>query len=524
MTKEQIIKIYTKYVIKNKSYPSRDDLLAFGDVSRDMVRSKFGNYDKLKAHVMELGVVQDHILDVEHLNYEHVKETNKDLVKYKRFVITTAVTNSMLNEEFFASLKGYCKHEKAALVVLPSLMKGSGAKWTLDVELKDENIVFYDYHFNSNIGVLGMLNNSKSSDPITGLPRLGKRNGSFICASPKQNLKVVATGINKLPHAIMSTGAVTYPEYITKGPMRAKQDYMAENDHTMGAVIVELDINETFHYRQIQCDKNNGFADLGSYYKGKKKLAYAPRALVMGDWHSGDTDPTVASAWFNLVSNTSVKELFVHDGFNGLCVNPYVKDKTILRGKMSRHNKLSLDQELSDYTADLKGMLSEVKKVVVVKSNHDDWLDQYLEKCLYKDEPYNQEVALELALAKFQGADPLEYYVRKNGIKSDNLVYLKRDESYKIAGIELGMHGDKGANGAGGSAKTMEEAYGDCVYGHTHTPNILRSAYCVGTSTPLEVGYNVGASSWFNTSCLVYDNGNRQLINVIDGRYTTKKL
>ena len=524
MNKEKILATYIKYVIKNKRYPTRDELSQFADISRDMVRSKFGNYDALKHEAILSGELDNHILDVESLDSEYVKSTTKELRKYKRYVITTAVANCVVNEHFLASLKGFCKHEDATLIVIPSLLKGGGPKWTLDVSLKKEHIVFYDYHFNSNISILGLLNNSKSSDPTTGLPRLGRRNGSFICASPKQNLKIVATGVHKFPHAIMSTGAVTKPKYNGTGPMRGRQDYLAENDHVMGAIVLELDNNEVFHFRQIQADAENGFADLGSYYKGNKKTKYAPEAFVLGDWHSGETDWTVADAWFNVCHNTGVKELILHDAFNGLSINHHIKDKTITRAGLAANGKQSVEGELKGYLQDLKVALSVVKKVTVVESNHDQWLDDYLQKCCYKDEPGNLRIALELALAMYDGHDPQEYYVRTNGLTTDRLCYLKRDESYKIAGIELGVHGDKGANGGSPSATSFENSYGDLIYGHSHTPNILRGAWCVGTSTPLQVGYNVGASSWFNTSCLVYANGNRQLINVIDSKWTTKKL
>jgi hypothetical protein len=41
----------------------------------------------------------------------------------------------------------------------------------------------------------------------------------------------------------------------------------------------------------------------------------------------------------------------------------------------------------------------------------------------------------------------------------------------------------------------------------------------MGTSTYLKLNYNVGPSSWMQSLCLVYSNGARQLINVINGSY-----
>jgi hypothetical protein len=152
-------------------------------------------------------------------------------------------------------------------------------------------------------------------------------------------------------------------------------------------------------------------------------------------------------------------------------------------------------------------------------------LDRYLNEGRYIDHPYNHRLALDLAAAFIDGLNPLKYYLESKKIDTKHkIIWLERDTSYKIAGIECGMHGDKGANGARGSANSLEHAYGPCTYGHTHTPEINRGAFCVGTSSFLQLDYNVGASSWLHTSCLVYPNGQRQLINCLDGKFTTRKL
>ena len=88
-----------------------------------------------------------------------------------------------------------------------------------------------------------------------------------------------------------------------------------------------------------------------------------------------------------------------------------------------------------------------------------------------------------------------------------------------MANVELGAHGDKGANGARGSLHAMENAYGNSVSGHSHSPEILRGAWQVGTCSYLKLEYNQGPSSWLHSSCLLYPNGARQLINVIGGQW-----
>ena len=160
------------------------------------------------------------------------------------------------------------------------------------------------------------------------------------------------------------------------------------------------------------------------------------------------------------------------------------------------------------------------KKVVVVKSNHDEFLDRWLEEGHYVSDSRNHIIGLELALAKAQGKDPLEYGVAKYQ-KLNKVRFLKSEDSFKISykDIECGMHGHLGPNGSRGSASSLELSFLASVSGHTHSPEILRQAWVMGTSSYLRLAYNKGPSSWMQTHCLVYENGSRQLINIIKGKW-----
>ena len=100
--------------------------------------------------------------------------------------------------------------------------------------------------------------------------------------------------------------------------------------------------------------------------------------------------------------------------------------------------------------------------------------------------------------------------------------FLDRNSSFNISGIQLAAHGDLGVNGAKPSLNGLEEAYGNCVIGHNHSAAIQRGVFRVGTMSKLEMGYNRGPSSWTQTNCIVYDNGQRQLVNYINGEYYQK--
>ena len=102
---------------------------------------------------------------------------------------------------------------------------------------------------------------------------------------------------------------------------------------------------------------------------------------------------------------------------------------------------------------------------------------------------------------------------------SENIRFLKRDESYMIADIEIGFHGDVGINGARGSISSFAKIGPKTVIGHSHSPGITEGAYQVGVSARKDLEYAIGPSSWLHTHCIIYPNGSRALINVINGEW-----
>lgn len=510
MSREKLLKTVVEYIKRHKTYPTGPELKDLG-YTRKTIDYHFGNITTLKA--LAYKQCTDVLFDLE--QEQHNSAPRKST---KRFIITTAVLGSKVQKPFYKNIKKYCKDFNAELVVIPATENLSKTGWVLDTLLKEEVIITSDLTLNDNLFILGIKADAKTADPITGLPRIGQRNGTFISASPKQRLKYVPTSLDRLPHALMSTGAITLPGYTCSNVMTTKALYMANADHVMGAIIVELDKDNNFHFRQIQSDNEGSFIDIGNMYKDGKKSRVRPEAIVLGDWHSGSTDPKVVDCLIDLTNKIKPKRWIVHDLFDGISVNPHIFDKNITRANLLGF--LNLGKDLDMVRSDLKLMSKLVDEVVVVRSNHDDFLDRYLESGFYVKEPQNHKLALQLALYKFDNKNPIEEYV--GSIK--NVSWLKLDESYKIAGIECGAHGHIGANGSSGSIGVMENAYGNVVYGHTHSPQILRGAWNVGTSTYLKLGYNKGSSSWVQTSCIIYPNGMRQLINFINGKYTTKDI
>jgi hypothetical protein len=170
---------------------------------------------------------------------------------------------------------------------------------------------------------------------------------------------------------------------------------------------------------------------------------------------------------------------------------------------------------------------------IIVASNHNDHLSQWLNSCDPREEPWNalfyhSMMYQILGNVSFEGkkinsANPFQLYaepiLEQNGVKA---VFLSRSQSFKLHGIELACHGDAGNNGARGSKGQFANLPAKMIVGHTHSPSIEKSCYTVGTSSHLELEYTKGPSSWLNSHCVIYPNGKRQLIHIINGKWRAK--
>lgn len=525
----KLIKEYIKIVKKTGMYPGRAELDKAG-YNRDKLRHYFTNLDHLRSSAKEWAADNDpsafdHIIDESIFTPKRLRELNSEIKKYKRFIITTAVVGAQVHEGFLKSIRTYCKHKDAMLLVMPCADPASAGNWNLAPELGAESIVFGDIALNSNMFLCAIKMSAKQIDPSTGLDRIGQRHGTFVYASPKQRLKFMPVSNIKHPHAEMTTGAITIPKYLdTDRYMSERTAYIANHDHVMGAIIVEIEDRKKYHFRQIQADANGAFVDLGDFYKGDKISKMYAEAISLGDWHSGETDESAVKAMHELHEVVRPSKLFIHDGFNGLSINHHERDRQIRRAILAKQGLLNLESELKGFTTDLDKLSSwkYVDEVVVVKSNHDIFLDRWLDAGEYVDDPHNYHVGVTLAKAMADGLNPLEYATKLYGLKSNKVRWLNMDEDYFIARIQCGAHGHKGPKGSRGTLKGMEKAYGLSVTGHAHGPEILRGAWQNGTLSRLKLSYNEGPSDWVHSSTVIYPNGMRQLINSFDGNWRLK--
>lgn len=520
---KEILGSYLKLIEKLKRYPNRTDLVLLG-YSRDVIRDHFGSFGGLKTYVAKnhpeamQEIVEDQIR-----NPHKLAELDKKIKNCKTFIVTSAVEGGILHKGFRKSIEVCCKKNNAQLLIMPSGKSLEG----MDPELSGEHWILKDTYLNSNFWLCSMKIPPKSAQPTDKLKRIGQRDGSLIAASPKQFLQFVAVGNERLAHAVMSTGAITLPNYGSRNGISCT-DYIANHDHIMGAIIVEIVDDSSYHFRQIQADEKGNFYSLGIKYTPTGFKKESPLAMLWGDLHAGEVDPTAKKANFEIMDETGVSTVYIGDGFSGISINHHEEHNKIKRAILASQNKMNLGDEIKDFCNEINEISSRpgVNKVVIVDSNHHDFLSKhYLSEGKYIDEPQNYFLAHELVGAMGKGWNPLQYACEKiyNLKNPEKVVWLKLDQDDRIENVQMGAHGHKGANGSKGSKRTLEEAYGEVMHGHTHSPYIFRGIFCVGTTSILRPGFNTGPSGWVHCSGNVYKNGSRELINSFNGEWRRKK-
>lgn len=378
---------------------------------------------------------------------------------------------------------------------------------------------------NNNVAINSLQISPTQVKPLTGLRRFVDRTTIF--GAPKIQLEVVHSSNNKLPRLMMSTGACTEPLY-----SKSRVGAIAENDHTYGALIIEVVNDEEYHIRQLTANGNGEITDLGTRFSSHQEKEVGVEGLVLGDVHVMFLDPKVDAATEEMIEELKPKELIIHDIFDAFSISHWHQNDAILQAQkalqMLDHNGVrmhnSLEEELeqcAEYLVNKKRKFPGLK-LVIVASNHDEAIDRCLKEGRFIKDPVNSVIGAKLFIEAVGGLSPLEAWVKKHSKFKEELqdiVFLSRDEDYRVEGIQCANHGDAGLSGAKGSVGAEEIGAGNSVIGHSHTPRIFNTVYQVGCSTFLKLSYNRGFSNWMNTHCVINKGGTRQLINIVNGKW-----
>lgn len=466
----------------------------------------------------------------------HVTEYIRDdawienILESNTFVITSAQSSTPINDTFFNALKHYCLWNDAQLMIIPNRYRNPTAPD--EVVIDDYPAEIEQYLFENNIRlheklkVLGQLKIAATAEyPLTGLAPISKGD-SVIFGHGQLQMATLPVQVEDHPVIMTTTGSISEKNYSS-----SKQGYKAEFNHSQSAVVVELD-GATFHIRHLNFD-GVGFFDFDQYYS--KDGIDVPKnpvtAIVTGDEHAVFFDEEVKEATYGekgIVALLKPKFIIRHDVLDCYSISHHHKHNFLTKYKKFVNGNNDIADELEKTVAHVVETTPTGCTNVMIQSNHTDHLTKWLNECDIKLEPWNARIYHWLMYNMLSAIDedpsmipdPFEAYSTEKFENEGCLVeFLNRSTTYKLHDIELAVHGDVGINGSRGSRQQFSKLPAKTIIGHSHSPGIEKGCWQVGTSSILNLEYNLGPSSWMQTHCLIYSNGKRQLINIINGKW-----
>jgi hypothetical protein len=450
---------------------------------------------------------------------------------YKKFVITAVQNNCSVNWDFYNALKKYCEinHAKLLLVPFKYRLPGDALETSDRYEVPEEELFRKTARLHPKLRLLADINiNPTIENPLGGLEALSKGD-SLIIAHTQLQMKTLPVNDMSSPIVLTTTGVVTDSRY-----SQTKTGYRGAFNHSFSAVVIELD-DDIFHYRVLNGDDENGFYDWNGYYS---KDSYDPEvkveALIIGDEHVIFQDEQVKAATYtnedSMVNVLKPKKLVRHDILD-FASGSHHHQKSYLT-KFAKHvmGTDDIEEELRITLKHIADTTPSWAESVIVDSNHNSHLDQWIDSVEPKQDFRNAKLYhrlmylmldnLKPAGKAFQYPSAFKLWAQntKHEFSLPKIKWLDKNESYKICGIELAIHGHAGANGSRGGAKQFSKFSDKLICGHAHSPSIQCGAYVVGTSTG-RLSYANGFSSWANAHCAILSNGKRMMLFIINGRW-----
>lgn len=496
------------------------------------------NYKKLPIEQLakECGITEN---AVQHrgrrmkLKLFHKNDMRTRLPDAKRYIITAAQNATPIHANTWASLKQAAKYYEAELVVIPGRYKNPTSivtKDNKDNEWWDPAVVPHlcngRINLNERIMILGDVKVQWATpSPLSQLDALTK-DKSGIVGHGNRALRSIATPQHKQPKIMFTTGACTVRNYTD-----TKRGKIAASNHCLGALLVEID-NDVFYARQLNADKFGCFIDLDMEFTptGVKRAERA-LSLTPGDVHERWKRHDVVNATFDaddsIMKLLRPQYLVLNDLTDSHARNHHHKDDWITRFGKWKTGIECVRTEIEEAVRFVNEKTPDECQAVVISSNHDRAILRWLKETDFRTDPANAEFYLESALAIAKSAkksdggiafdDPFITYAKKFAKK--NVRFLKQGESFVLARVEYGLHGDMGPNGARGSTKNLSAIGVKVTKGHDHTAGIIDGCYSAGKCTgPMEYEGG-GPSSHSNSHVVQYANGKRTIIFVINGRY-----
>lgn len=522
---------------------------ALGCHSKGISRAKKSVLEKARRAETEKSEPQFHGV----IQAPHTPEFDVPKRGVKRYILTSAQNNTMLHENLWRNLLAFADHHKAKLMVARyTYMKhslGASGDKALFTHIKNSETFNRDelawapeldpYLADERIEIAPGLvwcgewqRLPTTKRPLSGYETYTGRN-SGIFPHAKFEMQSVASMKSEATKFNFTTGTVTMRNYIVKGA-----GLQATFHHGYGAVIVEVDSTGDWWVRQINADSDGNFYDLDVEVRDGVVTTGVPsvEGVTFGDIHVQERSLVIDESQETLLDYFKPKYAFYHDVLNFGSRNHHERRDPFKLLERHVEGQEDVCQEVEctmRYLYDRAYIFDDTTHIVV-DSNHDRALERWLKEGDWRTDPINMEFFLESALAKVRAVmdrndrfHMMQHWYRevtKESAPLPNVKFLDEDESFVLCedangGIECGMHGHLGPNGARGGAAAFAKMGRKANVGHSHQAGIYDGIYTAGTSSNLDLGYNRGPSSWSHSDVLTYRNGKRTIITHWHGKW-----
>jgi len=444
----------------------------------------------------------------------------------KTYLVTWAQDGTPVNKRFWASVIQFQKRRGAELIVIAGQYKNPTSKSEdhRDEMWWDEAVVPYlcdsRRRLCPNLVVYGDVRiQPTATHPLTGFEVfVGKNSGIF--GHTSRALEVVPTSTRQ-PRVLWSTSACTVANY-----SESKAGAKGKENHVLGGVVVEVDAAGLYFVRHISASKDGSFTDLSTTYTPTGAHQAAPAtSLVMGDYHAGREDELVLEATERLAREVRPRNIVLHDLLDFDSRNHH-------QIKSARERYKRRFDTVESEVRHAVGALNRVARwcprstVHVVRSNHDEAFDRWLETADVAADPVNAPYYHEMWAKLYRGyrdagafPDAFAVAAKATGCVPPSVVFHGANDTVVLQAVEHGRHGHHGLGGARGTPRAYAKLGTKVSTAHTHVARIAHGAFTAGVTAQLDHGYNDLPSGWIHAHIVQYADGKRAIVIVVRGKY-----
>jgi hypothetical protein len=216
---------------------------------------------------------------------------------------------------------------------------------------------------------------------------------------------------------------------------------------------------------------------------------------------------------------------FYHDLFDGDSISHWLEQKPHKRYELHVLGLLDVAAEAARAAQFVRWSQREFCRTVIVESNHDQWIERWLQRADPSQDLLNAEAYHRWNLAALTARrlgdrtfSTFRHVLREaDSSNLEGIEFVPVGVSFEICrdrgGIECGAHGHLGPNGSRGTSRNLSLVATKMNKGHDHTASIVDGVYSAGVCGP-NPDLQLGPSSWTPSHIVTYENGKRSIVTM----------